>query len=346
MENEKSCKPEQQQQLLYQSAELFLAYLSPSDLAFVSSASKSLYRVSKSITARRSSDASRRLEKHPIPFQNTIDKHPYSYFIYTPFSILSRPSDPIPFLQPWGRKPEESPKPISDSFGPISGCGCSCGEDCCEKRDGEEGLEECPCSSLGRRFPGFSSGEEGVMTECGAGCVCGPGCGNRSTQGGVAVKLTIVRDSRKGWGLHSGQFIPSGEFVCEYAGELLMTEEARRRQRKYDELTSHGRFSSALLVVREHLPSGKACLRVNIDATRVGNVARFINHSCDGGNLSTVLVRNSGALLPRLCFFAARDIAEGEELSFSYGDDRVRPEGLPCFCGSSCCLGTLPSEHT
>jgi [histone H3]-lysine36 N-dimethyltransferase SETMAR len=28
--------------------------------------------------------------------------------------------------------------------------------------------------------------------------------------------------------------------------------------------------------LREHIPSGKACLRVNIDATRVGNVARFI----------------------------------------------------------------------
>lgn len=99
-------------------------------------------------------------------------------------------------------------------------------------------------------------------------------------------------------------------------------------------------------MVREHLPSGKACLRLNIDATRVGNVARFINHSCDGGNLSTVLVRNCGSLLPRLCFFASRDIVEGEELTFSYGDIRLRPTGSPCFCGSSRCFGVLPSEHT
>lgn len=131
-----------------------------------------------------------------------------------------------------------------------------------------------------------------------------------------------------------------------YAGELLTTEEARKRQQKYDELASQGRFSSALLVVREHLPSGKACLRLNIDATRVGNVARFINHACDGGNLWTVLVRNSGSLLPRLCFLASRDIVEGEELAFSYGDIRLRPTGLPCFCGTSCCFGVLPSEHT
>jgi len=131
-----------------------------------------------------------------------------------------------------------------------------------------------------------------------------------------------------------------------HAGEFLTTEEARRRQWIYDELASNGRLSPALLVVREHLPSGKACLRVNIDATQIGNVARFINHSCDGGNLLAILVRNSGSLLPRLCFFAAADILEGEELTFSYGDARLQPEGLPCFCGTDACCGLLPSEET
>lgn len=129
-------------------------------------------------------------------------------------------------------------------------------------------------------------------------------------------------------------------------GELLTTKEARRRQQIYDGLASSHRLSSALLVVREHLPSGKACLRVNIDATRIGNFARFINHSCDGGNLSTTLVRSSGSVLPRLCFFASKDIKEGEELTFSYGKIRVRSKGLPCFCGSTCCSGILPSENT
>lgn len=133
-------------------------------------------------------------------------------------------------------------------------------------------------------------------------------------------------------------------------GELLTTDEARRRQNIYDKLRCTQSFTSALLVIREHLPSGQACLRINIDATRIGNVARFINHSCDGGNLSTVLVRSAGALLPRLCFFAARDIIAEEELSFSYGDVRVigknRDNKLNCCCGSSCCFGTLPCENT
>lgn len=129
-------------------------------------------------------------------------------------------------------------------------------------------------------------------------------------------------------------------------GELLTTKEARRRQQLYDELALGGHFSPALLVVREHLPSGKACLRFNFDATKKGNVARFINHSCDGGNLSTALVRSSGTLIPRLCFYASKDINKDEELTFSYGGIRLQSKGLQCFCGSSTCFGTLPSEDT
>jgi hypothetical protein len=36
---------------------------------------------------------------------------------------------------------------------------------------------------------------------------------------------------------------------------------------------------------------------------KIGNVASFVNHSCDRGNLTTKLFRNSGALFPCLCFF-------------------------------------------
>ena len=104
-------------------------------------------------------------------------------------------------------------------------------------------------------------------------------------------------------------------------------------------MNSQGGFSSALLVVREHLPSGKACLRT-------GNVARFVNHSCDGGNLSTKLVRSSGSLFPRLCFFASKHIQVDDELTFSYGEIRKRPNGLPCFCNSPSCFGTSPSQDT
>ncbi|GAB4857235.1 hypothetical protein Ancab_015142 [Ancistrocladus abbreviatus] len=320
-------------------AELILPWLTPQELATISSTCKQLCYLSKSITAARSSDASRSFERLPIPFINTVDSHQYAYFLYSPTQLLSSPQ----FLrQFWG--PPLNPNfdnPISQSqkipnFNSLSSmegaAGCDCAPKCCESDP-----RECPCLS-------FRSSD--VITECGPSCGCELECGNRLTQKGVGVQVKIVRERKKGWGLFADQLIQSGQFVCEYAGELLTTKEARRRQTMYDELASSGQFSHALLVVREHLPSRKACFRINIDATRIGNVARFINHSCDGGNLSTVLVRSSGALLPRICFFASRDVQVGEELTFSYGNTRLKSEGLQCFCDSFCCFGILPSENT
>ncbi|KAK7380769.1 hypothetical protein VNO78_33288 [Psophocarpus tetragonolobus] len=321
-----------QEPLLLQCAELVLPYLTPSEIAAVSLACKRLSTVSRSVTARRASDASRTLEPLPVPFLNALGSHPYAHFLYTRSLVLAPPL--LHPRQPWGSSvisSSETAWPLAEDVGLACGPGRS--RVGCECRSCVGG---CPCDD----------GVEDVGRECGPGCGCGPECGNRVAGNGVKVKVKIVRDERKGWGLKADQFIRKGDFLFEYAGELLTTKEAQRRHQNYDELSSQGHFSSALLVVREHLPSGKACLRLNIDATRIGNVARFVNHSCDGGNLSTKLVRSSGALFPHLCFFASKDIQVDEELTFSYGEIRNRANGLPCFCNSPCCFGTLPSEDT
>ncbi|XAR69891.1 Histone-lysine N-methyltransferase [Bertholletia excelsa] len=320
---------EQQEEALFECADLILPWLCPSELAAVSSTCKTLRRISKSITVARSSDASRGFENLAIPFASAVDDHPYAYFIYTPTHTLG--FEPFRSRQPWGLgfpgsyRSELFPAQIHVGYA----CGCEC-ERCDED-------SRCPCMTLN---------SSDFTHECGPGCRCGLECGNRLVQRGISVRLKVVKDTRKGWCLCADQFLKCGQFVCEYAGELLTTKEARRRQERYDQLASSGQFSSALLVVKEHLPSGKACMRINIDATVIGNVARFINHSCDGGNLSTVIVRSSGALLPRICFYASRDVRENEELTFSYGETRLKSKGIQCFCGSSCCFGTLPYENT
>ncbi|XP_058722637.1 histone-lysine N-methyltransferase SUVR3 [Vicia villosa] len=334
----KKANNQNSESLLVQNADLILPWLTHQQLATLSLTSKSLHNLSQSITLNRISDASRNFENFPIPFlnNNNNQNHPYSYFLYTPSLLLSSTNN-IPRYQPWGGNSATStnPKTIGDNDNDDDGLvsfvdvvGCDCGEIC---------GEECGCL-------GFC---DDVGRECGPGCFCEVGCGNRVSRNGVAVRVKIVRcGGEKGWGLFADQVIRKGEFLFHYAGELLTTKEAQRRQQFYDELSSRGRFSSALLVVREHLPSGNACLRLNIDATRIGNVARFVNHSCDGGNLSTKLIRSSGALFPRLCFFALKDIQKDEELTFSYGEIRKRSNGLPCYCNSPSCLGTLPSEDT
>ena len=84
----------------------------------------------------------------------------------------------------------------------------------CERREkvSEDNVIGSPCMEL--------EGSEGVgiMSECGPSCGCGLQCRNRLSQRGIRVKLKIVRDVRKGWGLYVAQWIHRGQFVCEYAG--------------------------------------------------------------------------------------------------------------------------------
>ncbi|XLS97803.1 hypothetical protein HN51_040538, partial [Arachis hypogaea] len=163
-----------------------------------------------SITTRRSSDASRTFENLPVPFYNTVNHYPYAYFLYTPSLILPSVASRL-LRQPWGsaappasapsRIPAESVS-LVDELGQsvLSGCDCeACG-----------GVgSDCPCLGLGVL--------DDVGSECGPGCGCGPECGNRLIQNGVAVRVKIVRDARKGWCLHSDQWIRKKEFLFEYA---------------------------------------------------------------------------------------------------------------------------------
>ncbi|XP_042375524.1 histone-lysine N-methyltransferase SUVR3-like isoform X2 [Zingiber officinale] len=207
-------------------AELVLPRLPPSDLAAAASSCKAFGREVASISSRRASDASRGVECHPIPFFNpTLDGQPYSFFLYTRVPVLPSSSMPLS-ARPWGGvdHPDKS-RTLDDASsmsafaspiaGSESGCGC---KDC--SFGGELGI--CPCLSPEEgAFLASGPGME-LMLECGANCSCGDECLNRSTQRGVSVKLRIVKDEKKGWGLHAAQFIARGQFVCEYAAQIML----------------------------------------------------------------------------------------------------------------------------
>ncbi|KAI1733044.1 SET domain-containing protein [Ditylenchus destructor] len=80
-----------------------------------------------------------------------------------------------------------------------------------------------------------------------------------------------------------------------------------------------------------------------IDARYKANLARFLNHSCDP-NLFPQIVR-IGSLSPRLALYAMKDIAVGEELSYSYGNisSTQTTLGKKCLCNASSCNRILPS---
>jgi len=85
-----------------------------------------------------------------------------------------------------------------------------------------------------------------------------------------------------------------------------------------------------------------------IDANRDGNVARWINHSCNPNCEATQIEDAKGRQhKDRVHIHALRDIAAGEELSYNYGivlaeaHTPALKKLWACHCGSARCTGTL-----
>jgi len=89
--------------------------------------------------------------------------------------------------------------------------------------------------------------------------------------------------------------------VIEYVGEVINLETCKRRL----EERKHRRNFYILTL------NNQEC----IDASKKGNLARFINHSCKP-NCQTQKWVVRGEL--RVGIFAVRDIKKGEEITFDY----------------------------
>ncbi|CAI5985534.1 unnamed protein product, partial [Closterium sp. NIES-64] len=101
----------------------------------------------------------------------------------------------------------------------------------------------------------------------------------------------------QGWAVRAAEQLKRGTFVCEYIGEVVGSTEAATRAQAYPEIGSY------LYDIDAHMDAPRAALHCDwelkevglkkplrqqqqqqhfvIDATRQGNIARFINHSCD-----------------------------------------------------------------
>ena len=79
-----------------------------------------------------------------------------------------------------------------------------------------------------------------------------------------------------------------------------------------------------------------------IDATRMGGIARFINHSCDPNcHVEKWVVHDE----ERVGIFAMRDICAGEELSFDYKFECFdRGGAAQCLCGATNCRGYIGTK--
>ncbi|CAG8813208.1 3414_t:CDS:2, partial [Gigaspora rosea] len=70
-------------------------------------------------------------------------------------------------------------------------------------------------------------------------------------QHGIKIPLRVFKTmDGRGWGLRTLRKIFKGMFVCEYAGEIIRTEEAKRR---WEEMKNDAMAQNYVLCLREHV---------------------------------------------------------------------------------------------
>jgi len=119
--------------------------------------------------------------------------------------------------------------------------------------------------------------------------------------------------------------IEQHDMVIEYIGEVIRQKVADIREKRYEKM---GIGSSYLFRIDED---------TIIDATRKGNLARFINHSCDPNCYARVITVDGQK---KIVIYSKKDIGIGEEITYDYKFP-IEEEKIPCLCGSPKCRGTL-----
>ena len=150
----------------------------------------------------------------------------------------------------------------------------------------------------------------------------------------MSARIQQRRSRIHGNGVFAIAPIQAGEKVIEYKGLLRTHEEA---DALYGDSIDSGH--TFLFTLNEHYL---------IDANVKGNVARWLNHSCEP-NCQAFLIESSDGnpRKDRVVIEALRDIAVGEELTYNYGI-RLSVPHTPrlkklwaCLCGADQCSGTL-----
>ncbi|EGC34871.1 hypothetical protein DICPUDRAFT_55529 [Dictyostelium purpureum] len=273
-------------------------------------------------------------------YDNDVSKGLYTYPLKAVNEVDTQPLTETLTNFKWIDKSFCDHKPIHNQED-IEGFlfGCDCKGDCFSNRD------TCICireSGITYDSNGGIDTVSDSILECNNLCKCShEKCKNRiiqRSQNNYSYPLELFKTPNKGWSVRAVIEIPKNSFVCEYVGEIITHKEADRRGSKYD--------SNGLSYLYDLDYKGKEDCEV-IDATFYGNVARFINHSCDP-NLKKFFFffdqRIEGSRA-RISFFSSKVIREGEELTFDYcyelpiGIEHLNEiEGaIPCHCGSKKC---------
>jgi len=147
----------------------------------------------------------------------------------------------------------------------------------------------------------------------------------------LATREPMLRFDRSGihaWGVFADEDITADEMIIEYRGELIGNAVAEMREREYE----RAKIGSDFMF---RIDSSLVC-----DATKQGNVARFINASCDPNCYTKIITLDGNK---RIVIYAKRDIRTGEELCYDYKFPLEYDESkrIPCHCGARDCRGFM-----
>jgi len=139
--------------------------------------------------------------------------------------------------------------------------------------------------------------------------------------------LRFGKSTIEGWGVFAEVPISAGDLIIEYRGELIGHAVADKREREYE--------ANNVPDYMFRIDAFTVC-----DATRLGNVARFINASCSPNCYTQIIRENENK---RIVIYAKKDIDRGEELCYDYKFQiEMDPsKRIPCGCGSIECRGYM-----
>jgi histone-lysine N-methyltransferase SETD1 len=165
-------------------------------------------------------------------------------------------------------------------------------------------------------------------------------------------KLEVRKSGIHGWGLFARINFEKNDVVVEYIGQKIRQVVADQREAQYEEL---GVGSCYLFRLdKDDI----------IDATKVGGMARFINHCCEPNAYAKIISIEESSLKSfrgygigkdwddlgdaggfihagkHITIMAARDIQEGEEITYDYKFP-IEDKKLRCFCGARSCQGSM-----
>uniref|UniRef100_A0A4W6CB20 Histone-lysine N-methyltransferase NSD3 n=1 Tax=Lates calcarifer TaxID=8187 RepID=A0A4W6CB20_LATCA len=157
-------------------------------------------------------------------------------------------------------------------------------------------------------------------------CPAGDSCENQCFSKRLYAETEVIKTDGRGWGLRTNQALRKGDFVTEYVGEVIDSEECQQRIKRAHE--NHVTNFYMLTLTKDRV----------IDAGPKGNSSRFMNHSCSP-NCETQKWTVNGDV--RIGLFTLCDIDAGTELTFNYNLHCVGNRRTSCHCGSDNCSGFL-----